>query len=275
MAAQLSIGDVSARTGVTVATLRAWETRYGFPEPSRSARGHRRYAECDCRLVGDVLRARGSGLSLKAAIERVRDRAVERLPSIFARLHHDKQLPVTIFPKRTLLALSRAIEDECSQRAERPIVFGSFQLERFYRHSAGRWQQLARTAELAVVLAQFAERRDPPGAPHELPLPDDAPLLREWAIVCDAESYAACISGWERLGQHGVADGDRLFETVWSTEPTCVRAAANVCAGLAAAAAPELADAARKRLDERPPPPVDALAHAALVNRMLAYAGAA
>jgi DICT domain-containing protein len=272
---QLSIGDVSARTGVTVATLRAWETRFGFPAPARSPRGHRRYTERDCLLVDAVLRARGSGLSLEAAIDRVRDRAAEPLPSIFARLHHDEGLPATVFPKRTLLALSRAIEDECSQRAERPLIFGSFQLERFYRRSAARWRELARTAELAVVFAQFSRRRDRPGEPHEVPLPDDAPLLREWAIVCDAENFAVCIAGWERLREGRPADGDRLFETVWSAEPGAVRAAADVCAGLTTAAAPELAVRIRARLDARPPAGADRDAQAALVNRMLAYAGAA
>src|SRR3954471_22657378 len=31
----LSIADVAYRTGIPVATLRAWETRYGFPAPER------------------------------------------------------------------------------------------------------------------------------------------------------------------------------------------------------------------------------------------------
>jgi DICT domain-containing protein len=272
---QLSIGEVSARTGVTVANLRAWESRFGFPEPSRSARGHRRYTERDCLLVVDVLHARESGVSLEAAIDRVRRRSADRLPSIFGRLRDDDRLPVTVFPKRTLLALSRAIEDECSQRARDPIVFGSFQRERFYRSSADRWRELARTAELAIVFASFARRRDPPRSPHELPLRADAPLRREWAIVCDAESFAVCISGWERLGAKGVTDGDRLFETIWSLEPRHVRSAAEVCAGLAAATAPELADRARRRFDERPPGSLDRRAASLVVNRMLAYAGAA
>ena len=57
--------------------------------------------------------------------------------------------------KRVLLALSRAIEDESCAQAERPLLFGSFQRERFYRQSQRRWRDFARTAELAVVFADF------------------------------------------------------------------------------------------------------------------------
>ena len=43
----LRIRDVVERTGVGEATLRAWEQRYGFPEPERLPSGHRRYRESD------------------------------------------------------------------------------------------------------------------------------------------------------------------------------------------------------------------------------------
>lgn len=42
---ELSIGALSAATGVPVETLRTWERRYGFPEPTnRTGGSHRRYA---------------------------------------------------------------------------------------------------------------------------------------------------------------------------------------------------------------------------------------
>lgn len=39
----LSIGALSAATGIPVDTIRTWERRYGFPEPERKASGHRVY----------------------------------------------------------------------------------------------------------------------------------------------------------------------------------------------------------------------------------------
>lgn len=43
--ASLTIQEVARRTGTTVSTLRAWERRCGIPRPSRTASGHRLYAQ--------------------------------------------------------------------------------------------------------------------------------------------------------------------------------------------------------------------------------------
>lgn len=42
-----NIGVVSRITGISMATLRAWERRYHFPEAERTAGGHRLYSEKD------------------------------------------------------------------------------------------------------------------------------------------------------------------------------------------------------------------------------------
>lgn len=60
-AATLGIADVERATGISKETLRAWERRYGFPAPQRSASGDRRYAHEDIgklRLIRQLL-ARG------------------------------------------------------------------------------------------------------------------------------------------------------------------------------------------------------------------------
>lgn len=49
---QFSIGDASARSGVSTHTIRKWEDRYGAVSPHRSAGGTRRYSESEVnRLV--------------------------------------------------------------------------------------------------------------------------------------------------------------------------------------------------------------------------------
>jgi DNA-binding transcriptional MerR regulator len=46
-AAQLRIGELSYRVGISPDVLRAWEKRYGVLRPSRSAAGYRLYSERD------------------------------------------------------------------------------------------------------------------------------------------------------------------------------------------------------------------------------------
>jgi DICT domain-containing protein/predicted DNA-binding transcriptional regulator AlpA len=276
----LTIREVAARTGVGQPTLRMWESRYGFPEPRRLPSGHRRYSEADCELIRQVVRERDAGLSLPAAVERAR--AGERLAdreedSIFAGLRRRRpDLQPYLLPKRTLLALSHAIEDECCARAELPVVFGSFQRERFYRASERRWRELWRGAELAVVFADFERKRNPRGAPAELPVDRSQPLGREWAIVCDAPRYAACMAARERPEQDELPDMERRFETIWSVEPAIVRSAARIGCELAARRDGKLGDRASAALGDDPPPSAgEPRLVGALTSRMVAYVGGA
>ena len=41
----------------------------------------------------------------------------------------------------------------------RPLLIAAFQCERFYRAYERRWRELARTAELAIALADFERPR--------------------------------------------------------------------------------------------------------------------
>jgi MerR family transcriptional regulator, light-induced transcriptional regulator len=268
--ASLTIGDLVERTGVSEGTLRMWERRHGFPAPERLPSGHRRYREADVELVQQIVRERAAGLSLPAAIARARDSAPPFEASIFAGLRrHRPELQPIRLRKPLLLALSRAIEDESCARAERPLLFGSFQRERFYRQSERRWREFARTAELAVVFADFARARRPAGAPVELPVEREAPLNREWAVVCEAPGHAVCLAGVELPSPRRRRDEAREFEVIWSVEPDVVRAASEICLGLARHAGEGLADADGRDPPAQPPAEQLRLA-AAITTRTLA-----
>jgi DICT domain-containing protein len=272
---ELTIREVARRTGVPEGTLRMWETRYGFPVPERLPSGHRRYSEDDVQRVQQVSRDREAGMSMPAAIERARQIASEPEPSIFAGVRRRRpDLQPYLLAKRTLIGLSHAIEDECAARAERPVLFGSFQRERFYRDAEPRWRELARTSEAAVVFADFAKARTPANAPAELPIARQDPLGREWSLICDASGYAAFLAAWERPGQERVPDLERRFETVWSVEPRLVREAARIAAGFVERSRPDLLAPIVERLRETPPPSGEELRLVgALTNRMVAYVG--
>ena len=74
----LRIGAVARRTGVAVTTLRAWESRYGVLQPSRTEGGHRLYSEEDVDRVLAVLRLTAQGWSVSAAAASV---TAERTPA--------------------------------------------------------------------------------------------------------------------------------------------------------------------------------------------------
>jgi DICT domain-containing protein len=229
----LSIGEIAARTGVPVGTLRTWEARYGVPSPARGTGGHRRYGTDDVDLVLETLRHRASGLSMPVAVERARSNVATAESSVFAGLRRrHPQLTVQVLRKPTLLALCRAIEDECCAQADAPLLFATFQREHFYRASERRWRDLSRTARSAYVFADFVRPAREDEVPVEVEVPGDASVNREWILVCDAQDYPGCVVGWERPGQADRQDRRREFETLWSVDPAVVRDAARVCAGL-------------------------------------------
>jgi DICT domain-containing protein len=248
------MGDLVGRTGVSEGTLRMWERRHGFPVPRRLPSGHRRYTEEDVELVLRVARERDAGLSLPAAIARARESHGRVEQSIFAGLRRRRpELAPQRLRKPQLLALSRAIEDESCARAEGPLLFASFQRERFYRQSERRWRDFARTAELTVVFADFERPRVEPREPAELPIDRSGPLSREWAVVCEAPGHAVCLAGVELPRERRTHDAARAFEVIWSVDPAIVRVATEICVGLAGTTAPDLVEPFAERPPAAPP----------------------
>lgn len=233
------IGAVVKATGLTEATLRAWEQRYGFPAPAREASGHRRYSATDVEQIRAVIEQRERGLSLAQAIERVVSARSASGGSFFAALrdgHPDLQ-PVRA-SKRQLLALAHAIEEESCARAEPMLLIGGFQRERFFRASERRWRDLARGASQSIVFADFERARAPRGGPTEVPLAERDPALREWVLVCLAPEHGACMVGWEPPGSEAETDAQRRFELLYSVRPAVVRDAARVALSILTRNAP-------------------------------------
>ncbi len=271
--AGLSIGDLADRTGLSPAVLRMWESRHGFPVARRLASGHRRYTDADVALVSQVVRRKDAGIRLEIAIAEAAAARAPDSPSIFADLRRrHPNLAVNRLRKSTLIALSWAIEDECCAVADRPVLFGAFQRGDFYAPAAARWTELARVARSAIVFAD--DWPDDPAAdgPVRATLEPDAPMRREWAVICDAADTTACLSAWELPGQTDVADRDRLFEAVWTVDPTAVRGAARVAASVAAKAG--VAEAQPLLYELAEPVPTRLMkpeSVTALFNRVVAY----
>lgn len=250
--AALSIGDVVAATGVGEATLRAWERRFGFPTPRREPSGHRRYSRDDIEQIRSVVRERNRGLSLSVAIERVTAEP-SGPPSLFAPLRERRPDLVPMqMRKPQMQRLTRAVEEESAARAERALIIGAFQRPKYYRRSEERWRRLARGAEVSFVLASFEEARTPADGPIEVPIEGSEPIADEWAVICLAPGYSACLIGWETVGTAGLPDSERAFDALLSVEPTVVREVAAAAVAIATAAEPAIGERARTYLDRIP-----------------------
>lgn len=64
-----NIKVVLNKTGIAADTLRAWERRYGLPNPQRTAGGHRLYSEYDIETIRWLLTKQNEGLSISRAVD--------------------------------------------------------------------------------------------------------------------------------------------------------------------------------------------------------------
>jgi DNA-binding transcriptional MerR regulator len=268
--ATLSIGDLAERTGLAPATLRMWESRHGFPVPQRRDSGHRRYREADVDAILAVVRHKDAGTRLELAIAQAMADAEPAAPSIYAFLRRKHpELGVHRLKKSTLLALSWAIEDEFCAKADRATIYGAFQHERYFRLSEPRWRELARVSAGATVFAEFTDP-DPQAIPVQIALPQDAPMLREWAVVCDSQELPVALTAWELPGQEDLPERSRLFESMWTVDGAAVHDAARVCESVASMHGATTATPETGGVLSRPHRP-DVASVTALFNRMVAY----
>ena len=269
----LAIREVAERTGLAAGTIRMWEQRYGFPEPERTAAGYRLYSPDDVETLRRVVTLRETGLSVPAALERARAAATTATdrPSIFGAVPAAGR--TRMLRKKTLIAMSRAIEDETLARAAGPVILGAFQRERHFRTVSHRYRRLAAAADASAVFADFREPREPVEGPAEVPIAEGTAIGHEWAVVIDAPGLSVCLCAWEPpVAKAPKEELDRQFETFWSLDPQTVRQAALAGASVAGSTAPAIGDRLQDVLAERPLGAAGATdALEALTARMIGY----
>ena len=60
---------VIRETGLKPYTLRAWERRYGLPNPQRTEGGHRLYSQHDIEMIKWLIERQNEGLRINHAVE--------------------------------------------------------------------------------------------------------------------------------------------------------------------------------------------------------------
>jgi DNA-binding transcriptional MerR regulator/methylmalonyl-CoA mutase cobalamin-binding subunit len=111
---------VAELTGVSTATLRAWERRYGVPTPARTASAYRLYSEADVALIKRMSELVKQGLAAAEAARAVLASS-ERAPPITA----TELDPFALASERLVDATVRFDPDALELEAKRVLALGS------------------------------------------------------------------------------------------------------------------------------------------------------
>jgi DNA-binding transcriptional MerR regulator/methylmalonyl-CoA mutase cobalamin-binding subunit len=114
------IRTVSQLTGVSTATLRAWERRYGVPTPARTASAYRLYSEADVALVRRMSDLVKQGVSAAEAARSVLAASERDVPTSAGELD-----PFAAAHARIIDAVVRFDPDALELEAKRVLSLGS------------------------------------------------------------------------------------------------------------------------------------------------------
>jgi DNA-binding transcriptional MerR regulator/methylmalonyl-CoA mutase cobalamin-binding subunit len=169
------IQSVARLTGISTATLRAWERRYHLVAPGRSPKGYRLYSDDEVARLRRIKALLDQGLRIGEAVERVRRESPAMLPA-------DSASPQDVAAARDallqgLLAMDRAAATRAYQRLAfvpplrraddvlLPILHTIGDL--WVRGEAGVAQEHFASAFIRERLAGLMEAMDVPGAGPE------------------------------------------------------------------------------------------------------------
>jgi DNA-binding transcriptional MerR regulator len=102
---------VVQQTGLKPDTLRAWERRYGLPQPQRSPGGHRLFSKRDIRTVKWLMARQAEGLSIKRAVEMWRRLEAEEKDPLQAVTSAPSSSTAVPTPRLTDSAIAQLRED--------------------------------------------------------------------------------------------------------------------------------------------------------------------
>jgi DNA-binding transcriptional MerR regulator/methylmalonyl-CoA mutase cobalamin-binding subunit len=139
------IQAVADMTGVSAATLRAWERRYGIPTPKRTASSYRLYSERDIELVKQVRELCDAGMAPSQAAREVLAREEASPPAVETVASETDAYSLAI--DRILGAVDRFDADQLEAAVKHSLYLGPSVtvFERILAPSLGeigrRWEQ--------------------------------------------------------------------------------------------------------------------------------------
>ncbi len=103
-------------TGLKPDVLRAWERRYGLPNPERTEGGHRLYSEYDVAILKWLIQRQGEGLSISHAVKKLQEELSSGLDPLNVNLVSSYENPNAAFENQgenSLAALRNAWLKAC------------------------------------------------------------------------------------------------------------------------------------------------------------------
>lgn len=141
------IQAVADMTGVSAATLRAWERRYGIPTPKRTASSYRLYSERDIELVKQVRELCDAGMAPSQAAREVLAREEEQVAAPVVETPPPELDAYGLAIKQILSAVDRFDADQLESAVKHSLYLGPSVtvFERILAPSLGeigrRWEQ--------------------------------------------------------------------------------------------------------------------------------------
>lgn len=141
----LKTGEAAALLNVSPSTLRAWERRFGYPRPQRSAGRHRVYAHGEVAALSDAL---GQGLPVSSAVRRAREALSTDTYTLVGAL-------AGLEPEPADRAMESALALRSVERAVEEVLLPSIEeLGRRYGTGSAPWALAARWANDWLCRAQ-------------------------------------------------------------------------------------------------------------------------
>jgi len=117
---------VLQETGIKPDTIRAWERRYGLPEPERTSGGHRLYSQRDIEMIKWLMARQEEGLSISRAIDLWRGYEAEGQDPL-----DEQALPASdiAVPPKASFAIGAALDEIRQLWVEACLEFDEFRAE--------------------------------------------------------------------------------------------------------------------------------------------------
>jgi DNA-binding transcriptional MerR regulator len=126
-AGRYRIQTVAEMTGVGASTLRAWEQRYGFPAPERTASAYRLYSDADVQRIARVRELCDSGMAPAEAVAAVLGETSPRPSAVAPTSVGPSAIHTAISPpvERILAAVARCDPGALDEALRAPLVVAS------------------------------------------------------------------------------------------------------------------------------------------------------